>query len=262
MSNRMRFVALACCMVWAGAAAAPAPAGADDPQALTAKLVAAAAGVNSFVIHMQVTGAAGVSGSLTFVRPMRIKSEFTGDATSVETYFIDGTVYTHLPGGWEKMKIDSAHTSAQSVNIADGLASSVVTVLPDRTEDGASVGVIEVENPVAPAGGLTAQAAGSRMVCSYDKTSYRLRVCTNSIMTMTYAKYNDPANVVELPPEAKRSARAVRPAPPPAQNSAPDSSPAALPPAPADLPAAAASPAAATSPIPAASLEPAASPSP
>ena len=249
MSKRMRFVGLACCMVLAALQVSPALARADDPRALTTKLVAAAAGVNSFVVQMKVTGATGVSGSLTFVRPMRIKSEFTGDATSVETYFVDGTVYTHLPGGWQKTKIDGAHAPPQSVNIAEGLTAATVTVLPDRTEDGASVGLIEVETSVAPAGGLTAQAAGSRMVCSYDKTSYLLRVCTNGIMTMTYTKYNDPTNVVELPPEA-RSARTVRAAPPPVRSAAPDSSPPALPPAFLDPSAAAASPAAGASPAP------------
>lgn len=181
------------------------PVRADDVAKLRAALGSAAAGVTSFVVEMQVTGTTGVSGTMTFVRPLRVKSEFKLGENSAETYVVDGIMYIHSPaGGWQKMPLDTLHAPQQSLNIADTLRTARVTALADRQENGMTVGVIQVDAglPIAPGAGAALPPTAAHIVCSYDKSSYRMSVCANSFMTMTYLKYNDPSNIVELPADA------------------------------------------------------------
>jgi hypothetical protein len=196
--------------------AAAAPTGADDVAAITANLAAAAASINSFVLEMQVTGTTGVGGSMTFVRPMRMKSEFVIGAMAVQTYFVDDVFYMHLPSnGWQKTTLEASHLPPVSMNLADSLSRAKVTVLSDRQENGATVGVIRVDTQIPNSVGTPMMPSGPQhIVCSYDKQSFRLRICTNDIMTMTYTRYNDPRNSVVLPPDAKNAKLVVLPSPP------------------------------------------------
>jgi hypothetical protein len=235
------------------------PARADDPSTLTEKLGTAAAGVKSFVVEMRVTGTTGVNGTLTFVRPLNIKSDFSMGQMQIETYMVDGMVYMRAPaGGWQKMRIDAAASPALSANIADSLKASKVTVLPDRQEDGATVGVIAVDAKLPVVAGTLGQSGPQQIVCSYDKTSYLIRVCTSSLMTMTYTKYNDPANTVVLPPGAKDAVPMVLPSPASSAAGMPAGStslptPAAPPPTMAPAAPGPSTPAPSTAPIPTAS---------
>ncbi len=193
----------------------PGSARADDAETilLSAKLSSAAAGVSSFVVLMHLAGTTGVGGTMTFVRPMRVKTEFSVGAVKMESYLVDGKAYVHAPGGgWQVTSIDAVHADRQSVNIADSLKPAAVKLLPDRVEDGQQVGVVQIDPNVAAAGPV-AREMSQNLVCSYDKVSYRLKSCANQYMTMTYVKYNDPANVVVLPAEAQHATPLVSPAP-------------------------------------------------
>ena len=201
----------------AGFALATALAGtasADDLPAVTAQIRSASAALSSFVIEMSIAGTTGVSSRITYVRPQRMKDVVTLGTMSVESYFIDGTVYIHTPmNGWQKISADSAHTAAQSMNIADALKSAKVRYLPDRRENGVTVGVFQVDSKlpsmtstlpgIHPANAPT--AAPQTTTCTFDKATHLLRTCSSSLVTMTYSNFNDPANVVELPPEAKNA---------------------------------------------------------
>ena len=37
------------------------------------------------------------------------------------------------------------------------------------------------------------------LTCTYDKTTYRINDCSNEGMTLTFSRYDDPANAVTLP---------------------------------------------------------------
>jgi len=219
--------------VFSGLALAIALAGtarADDSALVTAKICSAAASVSSFVMQMSVTGTTGVSSRMTFVRPLRMKNVITFGTMSTESYLVDGIVYIHSPLiGWQKMSVGEAKAAAQSMNIADALKSAKVSYLPDRQEDGTDVGVFQVESQLPGMGGTllanrpasTAAPATQTMTCSFDKSTYRMRSCANSMMTMTYSNYNDPANVVELPAEAKNAVPLVISTPATTQQAAP-----------------------------------------
>jgi hypothetical protein len=227
---------LCLCVAAIGFAALTLPARADDLATVQAKMSAAAAGVTSFVVTLRVIGDSAASGSVTFVRPMNVKSEFASGQMSMEAYLVDGMVYVHLPeGGWQKSKAETAGPAEQYLNLAAGGSASAV-LLPDREEDGATVGVFQMQavlpGPLGPFG----QPASQPIACSYDKTTYLIRSCRSASITLTYMKYNDPANTVVLPAAAKSAPLVVRRTPP-----AP-----ALPALPPPVPA----PAASTSPAP------------
>jgi hypothetical protein len=236
------------------ALALPAAAAADDRVAVTAKIAAAATGISSFVVDSTVNGTTGVTSQTTFVRPKMVKSVTTLGTMTVESYIVDDTVYVHWAiMGWQKMSLGQAQSSPAALNIAENIKSSKVKYLPDRQEDGTTVGAytIEVPQPLAastlPAPGTAspAPAAALTLTCTYDKSTYLARTCANDMMTLKYSKYNDPGNVVDLPPEAKNATPLILPASGPG---APDSTGAP--------PASAASPALPPSPAPAASPRP------
>ncbi len=213
MRSFFRFVA-----VIATAVSAAVPAGAaDDLGAVTASVASAAEAVQSFVVKTEVVGTTGVRGTITFVRPKRMKFAYSIGQMSIETYLVDGVVYIHAPqAGWRKMTLDSLQEQQQSVNIGDTIKSAKVTLLPDRQENGATMGAMQVETTLPTAAGPIAQSAGAQpLVCTYDKATYRISVCANNVVTMTYSNYNDPANIVVLPPEAKSATVMELPAPAP-----------------------------------------------
>lgn len=198
------------------------PAAADESPALTAKICAAAAKITSFVGVSSVPGTTGVTSETTFVRPQKMKSVTTIGTLTVEAYLVDDTMYLHTPQvGWQKMALSQVSNSPLAIDIADRMKSSKVNYLPDRQEGGTTVGVYEVATPLPstdstlPAPGATAAPAAPQqtLTCTYDKTTYLTRTCGNAMMTITYTKYNDPANVVDLPPEAKNATSLLPPQP-------------------------------------------------
>jgi hypothetical protein len=213
--------------IWAFAVtcALTGTARADDIPAVTAKLCAAAAEISSFVMQAQMKGTTGVTMRVTYVRPARLKTEMTMGTMSVQSYIVDGTAYVHTPMGWQKTTLDDAKSAVASMNLADLLKSTKVTYLPDRREDGLLVGVMQVAVP-SPLFGRPAPAASNAgpaaptpaatpqvTTCSFDRTTYRMRNCSNDFMTMTYSNYNDPANIVDLPAEAKSASPLALPSP-------------------------------------------------
>jgi hypothetical protein len=76
-----------------------------------------------------------------------------------------------------------------------------MTELPDRDEDGSTVGAFSWSPPSMPFG-----AMHQTMVCSYDKMTFLLKKCTNETgdrrfrSVTKYSGWNDPANVVVVPP--------------------------------------------------------------
>ena len=76
-----------------------------------------------------------------------------------------------------------------------------MTALPDREEDGLTVGAFSWSPPPMPV-----EAMNETMTCSYDKATFLPRKCTTvtgdrrARSVTTFSRWNDPANVVAVPP--------------------------------------------------------------
>ena len=196
-----RFTALA-----AACLALSRPAYADDAATIKAKIATAAAFVRSYVVLMQFTGTTGAGGTITIVRPGLLKSEMNVGHMTVETYLIGNTVYFNSPvAGWQKTTFDLQHLPQQALDIAAMIKKSQTTLLPDRQENGMTVGVINIETAVPATAAPIYQQGAANLICSYNKTSFLMQTCTNGLLTMQYTKYNDAANAVVLPDAAKHA---------------------------------------------------------
>ncbi len=234
------------------------PVAAQDAAGVSAKIASATAAVRSFSMAMHVSGTTGVDAVSTFVAPMRVKSETRIGGLTVEVYLIDKVLYMHLPtGNWQKASIDQAQANRSAMSMGAALKTAQSRLLPDRVENGRTVGVIETDAQIPTTMGPAMRQALQKLVCSYDKATYLLARCTNSLLSMTYSRYNDSANVVELPAAAQNATTIVLPVPPAPAGSA---SPAAAMPPPAAMPPGTDTPAPAGTP--AGSPSPAESPSP
>jgi hypothetical protein len=88
-------------------------------------------------------------------------------------------------------------------------------ILPDRTEDGAIVGVLDVLHPEVPLPNRKS-IKPFHEICTYDKVTFRPRACSFVTIaaikvTTLYENWDEPSNAVEPPPGV------AAPTPPPAQ---------------------------------------------
>jgi hypothetical protein len=147
---------------------------------------------------------------MTMVLPNQFKMETATGPTNVSTYSVgDGFTYMHMsPTSWLKMATPAAQVAAMTAQMTAMAKSnpSTVRVLPDRVEDGVTVGVYQSTGQI-PATPMMAQSAPKEttVTCSYDKQTYLTKKCSDSAgqYLLTFSHYNDPANVIVLPPEAK-----------------------------------------------------------
>ena len=203
----------------------------DDGTQLGAKLQSAEAGVTSFQATMH--GFSGMTVSMVVVRPDRVKFVSSFGPVSSEAVVVGANTYMRVNGGpW------TTSTTAGTVEAAKYLVDSLCTcatytMLPDRRENGDTVGAFSASVPLpglpdaratagapaAPAAGASATTKPSTMDCTYDKTTYLLRSCTVQLanipspLTMTYAKWNDPGNVVDVPADVPAPPHAAPVAP-------------------------------------------------
>jgi hypothetical protein len=197
--------ALACCCAFAAGLApaaaqtAPSPAPAASATAASpeaAKLIAAMSKVTSF--RMQLSTTTGMGGTVTIIVPTkRTKAAFAMGPMMSEVVMADGRMYTRTNGG------DWRVTDAPATfGMADGAVKAMtdasrIHVLPDRVENGTTVGVYEVTPPAPP--NAPAGYVPTALSCTYDKTTYLPRTCTYQNLTQTFEGFNDPANVVDVP---------------------------------------------------------------
>lgn len=197
--------ALACCCAFAAGLApaaaqtAPSPAPAASAPAASpeaAKLIAAMSKVTSF--RMQFNTATGVGGTITVIVPTRrTKSVVAMGSMMNESVIADGRMYTRMNGGdWRVTDVPGAAGMAGAAVKAMSDPSKV-RVLPDRVENGTTVGVYELTPPAPP--NAPAGYVPTTISCTYDKTTYLPRTCTYHNLTQTFEGFNDPANVVDVP---------------------------------------------------------------
>ncbi|HEY6233781.1 MAG TPA: hypothetical protein VIW69_01595 [Candidatus Elarobacter sp.] len=204
--------ALACCCAFAfglapaAAQTPPPPAAATAPSPDAVKLVAAMSKVRSF--RVQISSPMGMAGTVTFVMlpARRTKAVIAMGSMMNEMVGADGRMYTRMNGGdWHVSDLPAGGgmTDAALKAMTDP---SQFHVLPDRVENGTTVGVYEVTPPAPP--GMPAGSAMPPLSCTYDKTTYLPRACTFQNLTQTFEGWNDPANVVDVPVVASPAAAA------------------------------------------------------
>ncbi|MFN2461035.1 MAG: hypothetical protein ABR591_10155 [Candidatus Velthaea sp.] len=189
------------------ATALATPAAAGDAASVVAKIGEAQAAVSSYRIELTSSFATSTT---TFVKPQRLKMEVRlATGLTQQSYVVDDVFYTNMTGEWQKATFDRSQITAMVAQTATLKSDLAATLLPDRTEDGATVGVLQY-TVTLPAGFPMAGGSGPQsLTCTYDKATYLQRTCTSMQGTVTFTtrftNYKDPANVVELPPEAKNA---------------------------------------------------------
>jgi hypothetical protein len=172
----------------------PAASVPASPEAV--KIAAAMAKVNSFRLQMSSTN--GMAGTVTVVVPAkRTKALVAMGPMISEVVMADGRMYMRMNGGdWR------VNDTPPGGNFADAALKQLSDpakfhMLPDRVENGTTVGVYEIPAP-QPTGAAPSTAA-TPITCTYDKTTYLPRACTFQTMTQTFEGWNDPANVIDVP---------------------------------------------------------------
>ena len=171
----------------------PAPAAAPSPE--IAKITAAMAKMNSF--RMQLSSTSGMGGTITIVGPTkRMKAVIAMGSMMTEMVSADGHMYARMNGADWRV-VDSPGGTMGDLALRSMSDPSKFRILPDRVENGTTVGVYELTLTLPP--GMPASSPMPPMSCTYDKTTYLPRTCTFQTMTQTFEGWNDPANVVDIP---------------------------------------------------------------
>jgi hypothetical protein len=175
----------------------PAPAAAATaPSPEAVKIAAAMSKITSF--RMQLSSTAGMGGTIVVLVPQkRTKATVAMGPMVNDVVMADGKMYTRMNGGdWRVVDapVGGGFGDAALKKMVDPAS---IRVLPDRVENGTTVGVYEMMPPLPP--GAPATTVIVPMSCTYDKTTYLPRTCTFQTMTQTFEGWNDPANTVDVP---------------------------------------------------------------
>lgn len=166
-------------------AAGPAAARPDDPATVRAKVSAAMRGAKSYMVS--TTASTGFSVTTTFAAPDRYHSTLTYSGQVRDVVLIGPVAYISEGAAYRKTdappEVVEAQTQLREI--------PVDSVLPDKTASGRTWGQ------------FTTTSAGPQkdqhLTCTYDKKTYRINDCSNEGLTLTFSRYDDPANVVAIP---------------------------------------------------------------
>ena len=166
--------------------AAAAPAAADDLATVAAKVPAAMLKTKSFVVTTVAAG--GTTVTMTFVAPDRYHSVLAYTGGLRDVVLVGSTAYVN-DGTGPYRRVDAppeiVAASAQLRNVpVDG-------VLPDKTAGGKTYGMFATTS--------AGPQKDQHLSCSFDKKTYRIVDCSNEAMTLTFSRYDDPANAVTVP---------------------------------------------------------------
>ncbi len=191
---------------------------ADDSTSLGGKIDAAASAAKSY--QVDIAGPGDRTASIVEVHGVGSLYRTTSSRGDTVTYAVGSTVYQSIAGGaWLKMVMDPNDMATLSKSFTRHRSAEP---LPDRTEDGVTVGAIKTEVTMMLPGLNPSTRTIGPAVCTYDKGTFLLRTCTLDQTTMRYSRYNDPSLTIEVPAEAKAAPATdlppllQRPSPPPA----------------------------------------------
>jgi hypothetical protein len=193
----------------------PATAAAAAAAALlTSKVDTAIANASSY--RIAVSGPSGLSLDIRSYGADRVKIHSTANGTPSDSIVIGTAMYYRSADGpWRAYPVPPVRNMRKN-RLYMAAPDTLLEPLADRAgASGAQLGAfrsIAIANSQIP--GL--------MECTYDKVTFRPQACSVSLqglstpVQVTYAGWNDPANVVEAPP-------GVPPPPPPGAPTAPPS---------------------------------------
>ncbi len=169
-------------------ALAPLAASADDLPTVRERVDVAMQSTISFVVT--TVASTGFTVTTTFVAPDRYRSTLTYGGTRTDVIIIGRNAYVNHGGAaYEKADLPKdVLAQVQAWNIP------VDRLLPDRIVAGVARGrfLTTARGP----------QKDQQLTCTYDKTNYRISECSNEGMTLTFSRYDDPANAVNLPPSS------------------------------------------------------------
>jgi hypothetical protein len=174
---------------------------ADDSTDLGSKFDAALSAVKSY----QVDVTRGDRRSTTvFVHGVGSRYQSTSSLGDTTVYTVGTTIYQQLPGmaGWHKVVIDRDDAAMFAKSATRRRAAEP---LPDRTEDGVTVGAVRTTVTMVFPGMNPETITMGPGVCTYDKSTLLFRTCTFDHGTFSYSHYDDPSLTIELPAEAKNA---------------------------------------------------------
>ena len=166
-------------------AAAPAAARADDLATVRTKVGAAMASAKSFVVT--TTAATGFSVTMTFVAPDRYHSTLAYNGTT-DVVLVGPVAYVSNDLRTYRKTDAPPEVIAAQAQLRDV---PVDNVLPDKSAGGKTWGQFATTS--------AGPQKDQRLICTYDKKTYRINDCSNEGLTLTFSRYDDPGNTVTIP---------------------------------------------------------------
>jgi hypothetical protein len=171
-----------------------APARADDLATVRVKVAGAMQSAKSFVVT--TTAATGFSVTMTFAAPDRYHSALAYGGGTRDVVLAGPVAYVSADGGpYRKTDAPPELIAAQ----AHFREVPVDQVLPDKSAGGKTWGQFATTS--------AGPQKDQRLICTYDKKTYRIGDCSNEGLTLTFSRYDDPANVVSIPTNLAPPAR-------------------------------------------------------
>jgi hypothetical protein len=173
------------------------PAIADPASdALKAKLASAWQGVKSFKFSTQPLAGSDAASSLgnatittTMVLPDKMEVAFEMNGMSMKVVALSSETWKQMNGGaWLKMPSGGMIQQTDAKKYID---QGVVKTLPDEDFNGKKVGAFTASSAASEQVGIS--------VCNYDKTSYLLMRCHNTVGSVLFSDFNSPTNVIDVP---------------------------------------------------------------
>lgn len=166
-----------------------AAAAADDLPALRAKVPAAMQAAKSFAAA--ASSPSGFTVNTIYVAPDRFHSVLHFNGATYDVVLLGRSAFLSSNG----KPYTSVPTPPAVLEVQQQLiAMPIDAVAADTVVDGVSYGQFE-----------TTQAGPGRdqhLTCAYDKQTYRLVRCAGTSLSVTFSRYDDPANVVTAPAAA------------------------------------------------------------
>ena len=162
------------------------PARADDLATVRTKVAGAMQSTKSFVVT--TTAATGFSVTMTFVAPDRYHSSLAYNGANRDVVLVGPVAYVSADGGQYRKTDAPPEVIAAQAHFREV---PVDQVLPDRTAGGKTWGQFSTTS--------AGPQKDQRLTCTYDKKTYRINDCSNEGLTLTFSRYDDPANAVSIP---------------------------------------------------------------
>ena len=162
--------------------------GATSVRASDASVRAQVIGAFARVTSYKLTVLGSVRSVGTWVAPNRYHMTTEIEGKPLETVIVGKAYWTRSGGKWERSGTTSTNLDvdiAGLIGAAKTAPASSFTTAAQQTQDGKKVGTFNFSFP-----------DGTDEACNYDLSTYRVTRCKADEVTLLYADYNDPKNVV------------------------------------------------------------------